>query len=125
MALALLAVPACATTGGMKSAPITEGVSRSFQGDYDRVLSAARESVVDAGLDIDEVSKVDDKTWMIIAKKGASAWSWGELVRVVVQETGPAETSVRVLTERRMATNVAAKGDYSKSIFSGMEFKLK
>ena len=115
----------CATTGGMRSAPLTEGVSRTFKGDYDRVLKAARESVVEAGLAIDEVNKVDDKTWMIISKKGASAFSWGEMIRVVVQGSGTDETAVRVMTQRKVATNVTAKGDYSTSILSNMELKLK
>ena len=109
----------------MRNAPVDEGVAQTFHGDYDRILKAARESVVEAGLAIEEVDKMDDKTWMIIAKKGASAFSWGELVRVVVQNGDADSTTVRVLTQRKMATNVTAKGDYSKSILSNMELKLK
>jgi len=121
----LALIPACATTGGMRSAPVEQGVARAFKGDYDRTLKAARESVVEAGLAIEEVNKVDEKTWMIIAKKGGSAFSWGEMVRVVVQNTGTDETTVRVITQRKLATNVTAKGDYSTSILSNLELKLK
>ena len=61
---------------------------------------------------------------MIVAKKGTSAWSWGELVRVVVQKSASDRTTVRVLSRRRMATNVTAKGDYSDTIFSNIELAL-
>jgi len=61
---------------------------------------------------------------MIVAKKGMSAWSWGELVRVVVQELSNDRVAVRVLSKRRMATNVTAKGDYSEAIFSSIEMAV-
>jgi len=116
---------ACASVGGMRSAPLTEGVPRTFAAGHTTVLNASREAVVEAGLAIDEVRQVNDRTWMIIAKKGASGFTWGELVRVVVQEESPSETMVRVYTQRRMATNVTAKGDYSDTIFQIIDVKLK
>ena len=118
-------VVSCATVGGMRSAPLTAGMSRTFNHEYDAVLRAAREAVVDAGFTIEVASEVKPKTWMIIGTKGASAWSWGELVRVVVDEAGPDSTTVRIHTKRKLATNVTAKGDYSTSIFSIIELNLK
>lgn len=122
---AVLLLAACATTGGMRSAPLDEGTSRVFAGEYDQVLRAAREAVVEAGLAVEEVDKINDTAWMIIAKKGMSGWSWGELVRVVVEKTGPESTSVRVASQRKVATSIAAKGDYSVAILSNIELKLK
>ena len=125
-ALALALVFAgCATTGGMRRAPLAEGSARTFPGEYARVLTAAREAVVEAGLAVEEANRVNDTAWMIIGKKGVSRFSLGELVRVVVEKTGAAETTVRVRTQRRLATNVAAKGDYSRSILSNIELKLQ
>lgn len=121
----LFSTVACATTGGMKSAPLSEGVAKTFSGNFDQILKASREAVVEAGLAIDEASKVDEKTWMIIGKKGASGWSWGELVRVVVHQTAPSQTSVTVFTQKRVSVNVTAKGDYSTAILSNVELKLK
>jgi hypothetical protein len=125
LAASVLLTTGCATTGTMRSAPADNGIARTFTGEYDKVLKASREAVVEAGLAIEEVNKVDDRTWMIIGKKGASAWSWGEMVRVLVQQTGPSETTVRVYTQRKLATNVTAKGDYSSSILSNVELKLR
>ena len=38
----------CATTGSMRNAPISEGVTRTFTSEFKHVLNAARESVVEA-----------------------------------------------------------------------------
>jgi hypothetical protein len=70
--------------------------------------------------------EVDDHTWTILGKKDASAWSAGELVRrLVIQQTGADSTAVRIISKKRIATNVAARGDYSQAIFNDMELKLK
>ena len=115
---------ACASAGGMRAEPLDVGVVREFNGDYPTVLSATRNAVTSAGLAVDSYEEVNDSTAMIVAKKGTSAWSWGELVRVVVQKSASDRTTVRVLSRRRMATNVTAKGDYSDTIFSNIELAL-
>lgn len=115
----------CATTGGIKSAPISQGVARSFQHDFNATLKAAQQSIVETGLAIEEAIEIAPATWSIVAKKGATLMSMGELVRVVVEEVSPGTTQVRVLTQKRVATNVAARGDYSASILSNLDLKLR
>jgi hypothetical protein len=68
--------------------------------------------VLAAGLDVDAVSQPDSLTWIIIAKKGLSLISYGELVRVVVHQTAEGPVAVRVITKRRVATNIVARGDW-------------
>jgi hypothetical protein len=119
------ALTSCATTGGLKQEPLDQGVSRAFTGNYDTILKAARDATVAAGLHLESVDKVDEHTWTLVGKKDASAWSWGELVRVVIQQTGPDTTTVRIISKKRMATNVGARGDYSQAILNDMELKLK
>ena len=53
-------------------------------------------AVSEADLAIESVNKVDDKTWMIMAKKSTSAWSWGEIVRVTVINLNTNQTEVKV-----------------------------
>ena len=77
-----------------------------------------------AGLNVDTVSTPDSLTWMIIAKKGMSLFSYGELVRVVVAQTPDRAVAVRVYTKRRLATNVTAKGDWSGPIFQQLDLIL-
>ena len=115
----------CATTSSVQNAPLHAGVARTYEADFDRTLKAAREALVEAGLQIENVNQVDNDNWMILGKKGTSAWSWGELARVVVTRDNPTATTVRVYTQRKSAVNIAAKGDYSNSILSNIELKLK
>ncbi|MEJ7811912.1 MAG: hypothetical protein WKG32_15985 [Gemmatimonadaceae bacterium] len=125
VALLALATSGCATTGTIRTASDDAGTARTFAGEYDRVLTAAREAVVESGFAIEETKQLNDSSWYILGKKGMSFASYGELVRVTVQRAGASEASVRVYTQKRVKTNVFAKGDYSKDIFSSIEFKLR
>ena len=90
----------CATSGGLRQEPLNAGETRNFAGSYDAILKAARDATVASGLHLESVDKVDDHTWTILAKKDASAWSWGELVRVVIQQTSADTTSVRIISRK-------------------------
>lgn len=122
---ATLLASACATVGGIQNAPLDAGTARVFQAPFDSTLQAAREAVVAAGLQIEGAQEVEPGTWIIVGKKGVSGFSWGELVRVAVARQEERSTRVTVHTQRRVATNVTAKGDYSESIFSNMALKLR
>ena len=115
----------CRTVGGMRTAPVNEGVLRSYTADYSDVTRAAYDAVQSIGLTVDEVAQVDPATWHVIANAGASAFSWGELVRVSVQRHPGMPVAVWVLTRRRLATNITAKDDYSPDVFQRMDFTLR
>lgn len=123
--LAFAFLVGCASAGGMRVEPLDIGVVREFNGEYTTVLRATRSAITGAGLTIDSDENVNDSTAMIVAKKGISAFSWGELVRVIVQKSADDRTAVRVLSRRRMATNLTAKGDYSATIFESIESGLR
>jgi len=73
-----------------------------------------------------QASRVDGGGWSIVASKGMSAFSYGEFVRVMVAPaSNPKSSIVHVLTRRRLATNVTAKGDYSEAIFAGIDLRLQ
>jgi hypothetical protein len=118
-------IAGCATTGAMRAESLDVGVVREFDRDYARVLRAARSAVMSAGLVIDSDERLNDSTEMIVAKRGLHGWSWGELVRMIVQRAPNDRTTVRVISRRRMATNILAKRDYSIMIFSDMEAGLR
>jgi hypothetical protein len=113
---------ACASAGGMRSEALDAGESKFYAVPLAVVVPAARQAVQSACLEVDAVSQPDPATWMIVAKKGMSLFSWGELVRVVAQQT-PDGTAVvvRVFTKRRLATNITAKGDWSGTIFEELD----
>jgi len=121
----LVVTSGCASVGGMRSEPLTAGQAEQFDGTVEQVLAAVRAAVVESDLAVEEANQVDGGSWVIIAKKGTSFWSWGELVRVVVAPTEQeGKVWVRVTTKRKMSANVSAKGDYSQSIFSSVRLAL-
>jgi hypothetical protein len=115
----------CRTVEGMRTAPVNEGVLRSYAADYYEVTRAAYEAVQSIGLTVDEVAQVDPATWRVIATAGVTAFSWGELVRVSVQRRPGMPVAVWVLTRRRLVTNITAKDDYSPDVFQRMDFTLR
>ncbi len=115
-----LATTSCATTGALKREPLDAGTSQTYSAPLNRVVSAAREAVAQAGFQIDDVVHPNDSTWMVIGKRGAGFFSYGELVRAVVQPATGGQTVVRVVTHRRLATDITAKGDYSHAILSSI-----
>ena len=121
LAVAAVIIAACASTAGLRSAPLDAGETKFYAAPLAVVGPAARQAVLSAGLNVDSVSTPDSLTWMIIAKKGMSLFSYGELVRVVVAQTPDGAVAVRVFTKRRLATNVTAKGDWSGAIFQQLD----
>ena len=108
----------------LKNAPPEAGALQEFEDTYERVLEAVRKAIVSAGLAIKETDAVGENQTTILAEKGISALSWGELVRVVVQRSSAHQTVVRVLTMRRLAMNITAKGDYSETVFASISKSL-
>ena len=121
LAVAAAIAAACASTAGLRSEPLDAGETKFYSAPLAVVGPAARQAVLSAGLNVDTVSTPDSLTWMIIAKKGMSLFSYGELVRVVVAQTPDRAVAVRVFTKRRLATNVTAKGDWSGAIFQQLD----
>ena len=115
----------CATKNSMLEAPLETGHSQTFSADYDRVITASRDALTSSGLDIDNATEIDDRTFVILAQKGASMSSYGELVRVAVQGVSESETEVKVYTKRRLATNVFARGDWADTVFANIALQLR
>jgi len=124
LAVPAVIIAACASTAGLRSAPLDAGETKFYAAPLAVVGPAARQAVLSAGLNVDSVATLDSLTWMIIAKKGMSLFSYGELVRVVVAQTPDGAVAVRVFTKRRLATNVTAKGDWSGPIFQQLDLIL-
>lgn len=123
-AVPLILAAACASAGGMRSEPLDAGEAKFYTEPLAIVAGAARQAVLFADLSVDTVFQADSLTWMIIAKKGMSLFSYGELVRVVAQQTPDGAVVVRVFTKRRLATNVTAKDDWSGPIFEQLDHIL-
>jgi hypothetical protein len=125
VSLGLGLAAACSSQSSVQNAPLHAGVARTFEAEYNKTLGAAREAAVEAGLQIESATQVDPSTYMIMCKAGTSAFSWGEIVRLVVVKEADASTTVRVYSKRKSAVNIGAKGDYSNTILSNIELKLR
>jgi hypothetical protein len=155
-ALAAIVLAACATSAdqahwdaSLRSAPVTEGVARTFSADLATTLRAAQQAVLTTDLEPDRdcpdsinhdlivgehnrclgptSTRIDDHTAVFNAMKlrGEGQWWNGEQVRIVVQEAAPGQTTVRVLSRFRTQTIVGRRGDYSAAIFDQISRQLK
>lgn len=124
-----LGIIGCATMGGLKKAPLDEGQSQTYSCEYKTVLKATQSAVAESGLRIEETYQPDENSWAIIGKTGVSTnaigTSYGTMVRVVVKKIADDRTKVTVLTKKKSAIDLQAKGDYSKSILGNIEIKIQ
>ena len=119
-----LVLAACASAGGLKQEPLNAGVQRTYAAPLLRTVNAARTAMGGAGITIEEATQIAPNAWMIMGKKGVSGFSWGELVRVVVEENPPGQSAVRIISKRRVATNITATGDWSRSLLDQIALTL-
>jgi hypothetical protein len=111
---------ACATAGSVRSQPLDAGEAKFYASPLPVVTQATRQAMLSAGLAVDTMSQPDSLTWMILGHRGLSLLSYGEVVRVIVQQVPEGAVAVRVVTKRRLATNITAK-DWSHPIFERLD----
>lgn len=88
------------------------------------VLPVLRQALNDERVTITLDSAVDEKTHILIGETPIRGFSWGEIIRVVALKRSDDKTTLRVLTERKLATNILANGDYSTNLFFNVDQKL-
>jgi hypothetical protein len=121
LALAPVMLTACASVGGMRAAPATEGASWTFAAPVPRIREAACEALRSYGMYLLEVGAPGDSAWSVLAQK-TSLWSYGEYVRVTVLPQDTAGfTPAYFLTKRAVATNITASGDWSRRLINRMQ----
>ncbi len=119
-----LMLGACSTMAGMRTEPLDAGVARRYNADLRTAVAATRQALNGSALDIDDVERVADDTWMFLAKRNTSTWSHRELVLVLVQQTSPDIVTIRVLSKRRAALEFTARSDWSDAVFAQLALDL-
>ena len=122
--LLIVFIYGCATVGRIDKAPLSKGVPKTFTADFDIVLKAAREAIIDEGFAIEKDYTRDSTNWILIGKKSFSAFSGGEIIRVLVERTGDITTTVRVFSKQRLPT-LTEKGDHSENILSRIAWTIR
>lgn len=105
---------------GVEKEPLDLGQGRLFQAPLQRTAEATRTAFMALQLGIKSETRVDSLTWMVIATSDATPFSYGEIVRAVITGRTDSTSEVRVFTRKRMATNLFARGDWSKQVFQEM-----
>ncbi len=114
----------CATMAGMRTEPLDMGVTKLYATDLRTAVRSTRNALLGSALEIDDVDEINCRTWMFLAKRKSGQWTAGELVRVVVQETGDEEVTVRIVSKRRSSLNVTARSDWSDAVFAQLALDL-
>lgn len=120
----LVVLSACATMAGMRTEPLAMGVAKVYETDLAVAVRATRTALLGSALEIDDVEEINCRTWMFLAKRKSGQWTWGELVRVIVEETGEKEVTVRIISKRRSSMNVTARSDWSDAVFAQLALDL-
>jgi hypothetical protein len=116
-----LLVGGCQTIHTVENEPLSAGATRNFNSAIDSVAAAAKASVADVGLKLKGEKSIRGGL-MLLAERGVTGWSWGEVVRVLIL-SNTANTTVRVVTDRAEMANVTAK-DFAEDIFTRIGQRL-
>ena len=119
LAGALLAA-ACASVQGVRSQALDAGDVRFYAAPFGDVVAATRATVLALDINVQDTVTVDSTTWMVLGTKGMSFTSYGEVVRVIVHQTAEGPIAVRVVSKRRLATNITAR-NWTDSIFERLD----
>lgn len=115
----------CASVGSIRSASPIEGTPLEFEASFAETCEAARFAVRIIGFDIADEYAPTESTWAVIGSSGVSLMSYGEFVRVTIEELSEDRCLARVYTKVKVATNVFAKSDYSADVFAAMLTSLE
>lgn len=114
----------CATMAGMRTEPLDMGVAKVYETDLRTAVRSTRDALLGSALEIDDVEELDASTWMFLAKRKSGMWTYGELVRVIVAETGENEVTIRIVSKRRGKFNITARSDWSDAVFAQLALDL-
>lgn len=111
----------CANMNTVTSAPANAGVSTVFAEDYELVKAAVLASMQSLNINIKE-TKETPNGFAITFTKAISAFSWGEVGRVLVSKDENNSSKVSVYSQKRSKYQITGSNsqDFANSIFSGV-----
>jgi hypothetical protein len=120
MIFAVALTTGCTTLADTKK---TEGSGKriTYSKTVEELWPMAIYALQDLGLDVIEENRSQG---YVLAKKGISAFSYGENIAVFIKKIDNSKTSVEVSSKRVLATTVFAK-DWTDDIFSKIEARIR
>lgn len=119
--LSLVMLASCANMNTVTSAEKDAGVSRVFTENNELVKAAVLASMQNLNINIKESKQTSDG-FSITFTKAISAFSWGEVGRVLVVEKENGNSQVFVHSEKRSKYQItgADEQQFANSIFAGV-----
>ena len=112
----LLMFISCADMNTVEVAPTNEGISRVYSEDYELVKAAVLASMQSMNINIKRTNQ-SSEGFSIMFTKSISAFSWGEVGRVLVVDRQDAGSEVFVHSEKRLKHQFAGANEREFSIF--------
>lgn len=98
--LSTISMQAQQSMNKVKNAPLHAGDARTFDQPFKTMIKYSRDACTEAGLVMESSERIDEDTYMILSKAKTSAFSWGEIVRIVLEKKDAMKTVMRVYTRR-------------------------
>ena len=115
----------CSSVTTISESPREAGVSKIFKINKANANLEVKKAFESNKIKLKTEKELDEKNSEIVGQTPVTAFSYGEIIRVILEKTSEEETLVRILTKRVLATNVFAKSDWSPEIFSALETNEK
>ncbi len=107
-----------------KTSNTGEGVAiRYFKANSDQLRSTVLTVMQDYGMTIQSIEDISPNEIMIVADKGINAFSWGEVVGVIIKTTEEDKSIVKIISKRKLSTNITAR-DWTTDILSGISARI-
>jgi len=116
-----LAFSGCATQSSVNNAAAGTGIKKIYSGDHETIKSATMASMQNLNIDVKGAEDTPDG-YVITFSKPMSAFSWGEVGRVLVKKVGD-NSRVYVHSEKRAKFQVtgAKEQDFANAIFASID----
>ena len=105
-------IAGCIGAGTMRAIAPDAGLEARYTLPAETVRAGLDSALRTRGLRLEEETRLDSMTTMVLAAKKASFFSYGEYVRVFLRwSPGPSQTSARVVARSRYALDLSGRAD--------------
>ena len=121
----MLALSGCASESTIEESSVERGQSQSFSASIESVEAAAIATLSDLGLNLKNTTRAADGVVTLVFSKPVSAFSWGEVGKIVISGS-PSTTVVTVVSSKRVAFQITGTTQvtFSEQVFSGISNHL-
>lgn len=121
----LLYLTGCATSTDIAATSADEGSSKSYSIPFESLKRLTFESIKGLNVDVKGVEE-SNGTYIVNFSKPISAFSWGEVGKVIVSNKGPAST-VTVIASKRMKVQVTGTNqqEFAEAVFEGIDYAIR